>query len=156
MQIYSFGQGQSIIFLHGLVGNHNAFRKEMDELSKDYHVITYDLLGHGGDRGEEVPFTLEVLLQQLDQVFEKSGIEQAHLCSLCFSSYIMNAYAQRYPNKVLSLTNIGGHYNNPSPLFDTFQTLWDTQFLQYEQWIYQIATQINWNSPYAYPSTALL
>jgi pimeloyl-ACP methyl ester carboxylesterase len=149
MQIYSSGQGQTIIFLHGLVGNHNAFRKEMDELSTDYHVVTYDLLGHGEDRGVEASFTLENLLQQLDQVFQQSGIEQAHLCSLCFSSYIANAYAYRYPTKVLSLTHIGGHYNNPSPLFDTFQLLWDTQSLPYEQWINQIASRINWKSPFA-------
>ncbi|UOF91977.1 alpha/beta hydrolase [Fodinisporobacter ferrooxydans] len=149
MNIYSFGQGQAIIFIHGLVGNHNAFRKEMAELSTDYHVLSYDLLGHGEDRGVEVSFTLEDLLQQLHQVFQKSGIEQAHLCSLCFSSYIANAYAYRYPTKVLSLMHIGGHYNNPSPLFDTFQSIGDIQSLPYEEWIYQIATKINWNSPYA-------
>lgn len=149
MEIYSFGQGEPIIFLHGMVGDHNAFRKEMADLSSEYEVITYDLLGHGEDRGVELTFTLETLQQQLDYVYMKCGIEQAHLCSLSFGSYIVNAYAQHYPNKVLSITNVGGYFNNSSPLFDIFKYIWDTQDLPYEDWIDLIANQINSTNPYA-------
>ena len=133
---------ETIIFIHGLVGNHRAFKKEYKFFSPSYNIITYDLLGHGEDKGQAIDFSLERLVQQLSEIYEREGVQQAHICALSYGCYISTIFAHTYPEKVLSLCHIGGHYNNPSMLFDVFQKFWEKREDEYSSWLYQYANTI--------------
>jgi pimeloyl-ACP methyl ester carboxylesterase len=142
LQIRKDSGKETIIFIHGLVGNHRAFKKECKLFSPHYNIITYDLLGHGEDKGQAIDFSLERLVEQLSDVYTKEGIKQAHLCTLSYGCYIGILFAHSYPEKVLSLCHIGGHYNNPSDLYDVFKKFWDKRDMKYSAWLYQYASTI--------------
>ncbi|WP_242220883.1 alpha/beta fold hydrolase [Bacillus cereus group sp. BfR-BA-01380] len=133
---------KTIIFIHGLVGNRRAFKKECKLFSSSYNIITYDLLGHGDDKGQAIDFSLNQLVGQLSDLYEKEGIQQAHICALSYGCYIATIFAHKYPEKVLSLCHIGGHYNNPSILFNVFQKFWEKRNNEYSSWLYQYASTI--------------
>jgi pimeloyl-ACP methyl ester carboxylesterase len=143
MRIFQKGNGEALIFIHGIVGDHRVFKKQFARFSLDYHVIAYDLLGHGEDRGGAVPFSINDLVDELLTVYKETGLQKAHLCSVSYGSYIANAFASEYPEKVLTLCHIGGYYNNPSRLLDTFIELWETRHEEYHEWVKRISLSLN-------------
>ncbi|MDM5188210.1 alpha/beta hydrolase [Bacillus sp. DX4.1] len=142
MQTKKDSSKKTIIFIHGLVGNRRAFKKEYKLFSPSYNIITYDLLGHGEDKGQAIDFSLERLVQQLSDLYDREGIEQAHICALSYGCYIGTIFAHTYPEKVLSLCHIGGHYNNPSVLYNVFRKFWEKRENEYSTWLDQYSKTI--------------
>ncbi|MFZ3589665.1 alpha/beta fold hydrolase [Bacillus sp. DJP31] len=127
---------ETIVFIHGLTGTKRAFRKQIDHFKEDYKVYSYDLIGHGQYIGKnDVEFTLEQLVKQLERIFQENGIEKAHLCSLSYGCYPSIIFANKWREKVQSMCCIGGHYNSPSSLFSVFQDFWDKRSEPYELWL---------------------
>ena len=81
MQTNIHSEKETIIFIHGLVGNRRAFKKEQKRFSSSYNIITYDLLGHGDDKGEAIDFSLQRLVDQLLNLYEQEGIKSTYLCA---------------------------------------------------------------------------
>ncbi|WP_227935450.1 alpha/beta fold hydrolase [Alkalihalobacillus deserti] len=146
MNITSKGSGDPIVFLHGLVGNQDVFKVEVNQLNANYQTITYNYLGHGSDLGTNVRFTLEYLVEQLWEVFETERIDKAHICALSFGCYIAHAFEKKYPDKVMSICNIGGHYNNPSFLFDQFKLSLIEPMEDYSIWLTNYAERVKPNT----------
>jgi pimeloyl-ACP methyl ester carboxylesterase len=142
LQTNKHSEKETIIFIHGLVGNRRAFKKEHKRFSASYNIITYDLLGHGDDKGEAIDFSIQRLVDQLLNLYEKEGIKKAHICALSYGCYISTTFAQMHPEKVLSICHIGGHYNNPSRLYNVFQNFWEKRGDEYSSWLSQYASTI--------------
>ncbi|TXC90505.1 alpha/beta hydrolase [Metabacillus litoralis] len=126
---------ENIIFIHGLTGNQRAFNKQMNYFKGKYNTYSYNLLGHGDDRGQQVDFSLDKLVQQLEELYENKGIDEAHLCALSFGCYPGTIFATKWKYKVSSLCFIGGHYNFPSRLFEVFMHYWDNLDEDYSTWL---------------------
>lgn len=141
MNLFQAGTGEPIIFIHGLVGNHRVFREQLSYFSEKYQVVAYDYIGHG-ENHTPIPFTLDNLVEELNRIYKVAGIEKAHLCSLSFGTYIASSFASYYPDKVLSLCNIGGYYNSPSPLLDAFQLVWENRDLEYRAFVELFANTV--------------
>ena len=75
MQTNIHSEKETIIFIHGLVGNRRAFKRNKT-FSSSYNIITYDLLGHGDDKGEAIDFSLQRLVDQLLNLYEQEGIKK--------------------------------------------------------------------------------
>ena len=67
---------------------------------------------------------------------------KAHICALSYGCYISTIFAQMHPEKVLSICHIGGHYNNPSRLYNVFQNFWEKRGDEYSKWLSQYANTI--------------
>jgi pimeloyl-ACP methyl ester carboxylesterase len=133
----------TIIFIHGLMGNQKAFKHDVSHLKTSFNCITYDLLGHGEQKGQEVTFTLDALSEQLLHIYEQNHLEKAHLCALSVGCYISSYFAYKYPDKVQTLCYIGGHYNNPSPLFDTLEEYFRmVNEMEYKEWLKRYSSAI--------------
>lgn len=140
-------QKQNIIFLHGITGNRNAFKKEYEYLKDTYHCHWYEFPGYDKENlGKSVPFSLDILVDQLHNEYEKAGIQEAHLCTLSFGCLPALAFAHRYPEKVKSLTFSGGYCNVPSTLRDqTIQLLEQKHEYTHTEWISKFAALLNPN-----------
>jgi pimeloyl-ACP methyl ester carboxylesterase len=154
------GDREVIIFVHGLVGTISGFKREITECGKTYRCIAYNLIGHGDDRGEKKAFTMELLVQQLKEVYETNNITRAHLCCLSYGGYIGTLFSQQYPEYVQSICYIGGHYNNPSELFDVFHTHYHKKSTTYKSWLKAYARAIYpkgkfWDSHYSIVSESI-
>lgn len=126
---------ENIVFIHGLTGSRRAFKKQMDYFSHEYNTYAYDLPGHGKDRGQEADFSLEHLMGQLEELYERKGIEKAHICSISYGCYPSTIFYEKWKGKVSSLCYIGGHYNSDSALSRVLQHFWIHDYGNYTEWL---------------------
>ena len=115
--------------------------KEHKRFSTSYNIITYDLLGHGDDKGEAIEFSLQRLVDQLLNLYEKKAFKSSYLRFKLRLLYLYH-FCTNAPRKVLSICHIGGHYNNPSLLYSVFQNFWEKRGDDYSKWLSQYANTI--------------
>lgn len=137
---------EAIIFLHGIVGNKSVFKGEIENLKEQYNCIAYDFY-YAEHLGVDIPFSLDLLLEQLYNQYKKNRIEKAHLCALSFGCIIAMAFARKYPHMVTSLTVIGGYFCDVLSNFRTrlIQVLREKQLFDYEVWLKRYAKLLNSN-----------
>lgn len=140
MKIHRSGQGEPIVFLHGLLGNHQVFKYTYEGLSH-FTCLSYDIFGHGEFIDQYDKFEMDQLVNQLEYVFEKENVKEAHLCALSYSAYIAIEFAHKFPDKVKSLCLIGGHYKNDSRLFDIFKKYYNNDS-EYKKWLKAYAREV--------------
>lgn len=138
---------ETIIFLHGIVGNKNAFKREIDELRDSYHCMHYDFYDPK-DLGVEGFLSLDLLVDQLYRKYVEAGIEQAHLCTLSFGCIVAMAFANQYPHLVTSMTFVGGYCCKVPSQFQSnlIKVLAEKQSVEYEKWLEHYASLLNPNS----------
>ncbi|OKL36586.1 alpha/beta fold hydrolase [Domibacillus mangrovi] len=137
---------ETIIFLHGVVGNKNTFKTEMDKLKDQYNLIAYNFYDPNM-LGQAYPFSLELLLEQLYTHYKNNRITTAHICTLSFGCIPAMAFAQKYPDMVTSLTFVGGYFCNvPSKLHTQRVQLYkEKQQFDYTTWLKRYAKSLNPN-----------
>jgi pimeloyl-ACP methyl ester carboxylesterase len=140
---------ETIIFLHGIVGNKNAFKKEIEMLQGDYQCISYDLYDVRDSEVDGLPI-IDVFMEQLYCKFVLGNVKKAHLCALSFGSIIAQAFANKYPERVASMTFVGGYCcNEPSQFSENLiRVLEDKGKSDYKMWLKQYATLLNPNHPF--------
>ena len=97
------GDGPPLFLIHGVGAARNAWRFLLPTLSTYFTVVTYDLRGHGESPIPDGEFGLNELVNDLERVREKTGIERAHFAGHSLGGMIGPAYAHKYPERVLSL-----------------------------------------------------
>lgn len=71
LHVVTFGRETSppVILIHGLGSDHTQWLELIEDLRDRYHVIAYDILGHGlSQRGRWADHSLEAMAQDLDDV----------------------------------------------------------------------------------------
>ncbi|WP_404331913.1 alpha/beta fold hydrolase [Mesobacillus maritimus] len=137
---------ETIIFLHGIVGNKNAFKMEMETLKSRYNCFAYDF--YNPDDLADSDFSLEFLLDQLYAHFINENIEKAHLCTLSFGCIVASAFAKRYPSMVMSMTFVGGYLCKVPAQYhrNVAHVLEVKERWEYDKWIQYCASLLNPNS----------
>lgn len=97
------GSGPPLFLIHGIGAAENGWRFMLPKLQKHFTVITYDLRGHGKSPMPDGEFGLDDLVDDLERVRERCGIEKAHFAGHSLGGMIGPAYAIKYPERVLSL-----------------------------------------------------
>lgn len=111
------GRGPTVVIIHGFTAN-SAFWyfTVVPLLAQDFHVITYDLRGHGrsdmpprGYTSADMALDLRGLLDQLD-------VAKAHVIGHSFGGEIGLQCAVRFPERVRSLTLAEGRVRALQPI----------------------------------------
>ena len=97
------GQGPALFLIHGIGARRATFAKLVEGLKDCFTCISYDLRGHGASPLPEGRFGLEDLVDDLEALRARLGIERAHFAGHSLGGMIGPAYARRYPDRVLSL-----------------------------------------------------
>lgn len=97
------GDGPPLFLIHGIGAARDTWRFVTPHLTPHYTVINYDLRGHGTSPMPEGTFDLDDLVNDLERVRERTGIEQAHFAGHSLGGMIGPAYARKHPERVLSL-----------------------------------------------------
>ncbi len=104
------GNAETIIFQHGLNGHLEAYAKNLIALSKDFHVIAFDYVGHGLSSKPDRQYTPMMLAEQLGELMDAMGIEKAHLSGESLGGWVSAHFAIANPGRVarLMLNTAGG------------------------------------------------
>ena len=102
------GQGETVIFLHGFPSFWYSLIRQMDDLKQDNHVVALDGLGAGRSAApsEVAPYKLEAMTSHLLALIDHLGKQRVHLVGHDWGSGLAFAFAQQYPERVLSVTGI--------------------------------------------------
>jgi len=98
------GIGQSLIFIHGVGLDLTMWEKQVEDLSKHFRVISYDMVGHGGSEHPPGPYSLSQFVEQLAELMNHLRIEKSHIIGFSMGGMVAQAYALKYPDKVKTLT----------------------------------------------------
>lgn len=97
------GDGPPLVLVHGIGAARDTWRFMVPLLTQYFTVISYDLRGHGSSPCPGVPFGLDELVADLEQVRGRVGVEQCHIAGHSLGGMIGPAYARAYSDRVLSL-----------------------------------------------------
>ena len=104
--------GELIIFLHPAFGDHRCFDKQIDFFSENYRVITIDLLGHGLSQPGKGTDKIDASIDHILSIMEMEGFSNAHFAGVSMGTLIGQYFALNYPEKVRSMTILGGYNIN--------------------------------------------
>jgi len=104
------GNPEAIFFQHGLNGHLEAYAKNIMSLSKDFHIVAFDYVGHGLSSKPVRKYTPMMLAEQLGELMDELGIFKAHLSGESLGGWVSGHFAAAYPDRVgrLMLNTAGG------------------------------------------------
>ena len=122
--IFEGSGDKTIVFIHGLSDSLEYWMGLFSGLSDDYRILSYDLRGHGeSDLGNE-EFTMDLLAQDLHNLFLKLNIEKASLIALSLGGNIALTFALKYPelvDKLILMSTFSESDDNLSAKFKEFK-----------------------------------
>jgi 3-oxoadipate enol-lactonase len=86
-----------IIFIHGFPFNKEMWNSQKEALKNTFHVISYDVRGHGNSSAGNQEFSIEVFANDLICLMDILKIEKAVLCGLSMGGYISLNAAVNFP-----------------------------------------------------------
>ncbi|MDR2533653.1 MAG: alpha/beta hydrolase [Tannerellaceae bacterium] len=101
--------GEAIAFLHPAFSCHRCFDKQVDDFSKQYRVITIDMLGHGSTGVGKSKDKIASTSIHLAEIIAQENIKRVHVVGVSLGSLLAQDFALKYPNKTHSLTVLGGY-----------------------------------------------
>jgi HOMODA hydrolase len=104
------GNAETIIFQHGLNGHLEAYAKNMLPLSRQFHVVAFDYVGHGMSDKKVEEYNPQVFADQLGELMDALDLASAHLSGESLGGWVSGIFAARHPERVrrLMLNTAGG------------------------------------------------
>jgi pimeloyl-ACP methyl ester carboxylesterase len=108
------GTGAPLVLVPGVQGRWEWMAPAVDALSRHCRVVSYSLAGDpGSGKRLRASDRFDVLVEQLDEVFDRAGLDRAALCGVSLGGWIAARYAARRPDRVQSLVLVSA----PGPTF---------------------------------------
>jgi pimeloyl-ACP methyl ester carboxylesterase len=98
------GEGQPLVFIHGLGSSTQDWEAQVPEFSKSYQVITFDLRGHGQSDKPAGPYQMAMFAADLASLLQSLGIESAHIVGISLGGAVAFQFAIDFPGMVKTLT----------------------------------------------------
>lgn len=104
------GNGETLVFQHGLNGHLEAYAKNLVTLAERFHVIAFDYVGHGLSDKKVDEYNPRVFADQLRELLDVMKIDAAHLSGESLGGWVSGIFAAKYPERVrrLMLNTAGG------------------------------------------------
>ncbi|HWI53052.1 MAG TPA: alpha/beta fold hydrolase [Symbiobacteriaceae bacterium] len=145
--------GPVLVLINGLLTDMRRWAAQLPAYAEKHQVLTYDCRGQGQSaKPEDGPYTPALHAQDLKDLLDRLGVEQAVLMGVSNGTCIALEFAIRWPERVRGLVLANG-YGRVDPAlqfkFQTWLTAWEVGGgpLHYEistPWIWG-ATFINQN-----------
>ncbi|BFM16811.1 alpha/beta hydrolase [Maricurvus nonylphenolicus] len=98
------GQGEPVLFLHGLGSCGEDWQDQIDAFSHDYRVITVDTRGHGRSDKPLGPYNMPTYASDVINLLDHLGIKRCHLVGFSMGGMIAFQIAADAPERLNSLT----------------------------------------------------
>jgi len=102
----SSGQGEPLLFIHGLASSSRSWKKQVPFFSQQYRVITLDIRGHGRSDKPMEPYSIELFATDAAELLRTLGIGSAHVVGFSMGGMIAFQLAVETPELVRSLVAV--------------------------------------------------
>ncbi|MEM1154128.1 MAG: alpha/beta hydrolase [Pseudomonadota bacterium] len=105
---------EAVVFVHGFPSYWFSFVHQLTDFSADYHVLAVDGLGAGRSDApaSPEPYRLESMATHLLALLDDLGKDRVHFVGHDWGAALALGFAQRYPDRVLSVTGISAPPQN--------------------------------------------
>jgi len=102
------GQGEPLVLLEGLASDHSAWVPHLDELTKHFRCLIFDIRGMGQTDKPKSEYTTRIYADDTAMLMEAAGFTNAHLVGLSMGACIAQELCLAYPDKVRSMVLVSG------------------------------------------------
>ncbi len=110
-QVLRLGEEElpKVVFLHGLMGYANNWKRIMKALSTQFHVLAYDQRGHGKSFQPESGYAPEDYAADLLMILDHLNWQKIHLVGHSMGGRVALSFAASHPNRLnkLCIEDIG-------------------------------------------------
>lgn len=111
----------TIVFLHGLTGDHTMFERQFEYFNGKYNIIAWNAPAHGESR-PFADFTYGKAAEALKQILDEMEVSSAVLAGQSMGGFISQSFIKRYPERVrafigIDTTPFGEGYYSKSDIF---------------------------------------
>lgn len=96
-------EGMPLIFLHGIGGDAESWRPQLDGFAGNYRAIAWDMPGYG-DSAPLEEMTFPALIDAVSVLLDRLSVTRAHLVGHSLGGMIAQAFALAHPERLRSLT----------------------------------------------------
>lgn len=112
------GEGQPLVFIHGLGSSGRDWELQVTEFSRRYKVITVDLRGHGRSDKPAGPYSMAMFAADTAGLLKALGVESAHVVGLSLGGGVAFQLAVDAPALVKTLVIVN---SAPEMIMRTFK-----------------------------------
>ena len=111
------GQGEMVLFLHGIGGNKKNWKNNISFFSKQFLSVALDTRGYGDSDDYKGELDFNDVLDDLKKVIDFFDKDKAHIVGLSMGGQIATLFYNKYPSYVKTLTLCDTHFglSNLSP-----------------------------------------
>jgi pimeloyl-ACP methyl ester carboxylesterase len=120
----SRGDGETVVFLHGLLGSSKSWAFQFDRLSRDYRMIAWDAPGYG--QSGMVSASIDAFVAALREFIANIGQPKVSLVGHSMGGTVAACFAANFPDQVSRLVLSCSHagYGDPetAPMSAKFES----------------------------------
>jgi 3-oxoadipate enol-lactonase len=106
------GDGECLVLISGMGGNTTMWQWAIPIFSPKFRMVTFDARGSGQSDKPDIPYTMEMMADDLAELLDAIDIDAAHILGLSMGGMIAQHFALSYSKRVKSLilgcTSCGG------------------------------------------------
>ena len=119
-RVLEAGSGPALVMVHGTGGHLEAYARNVRALAEHFHVVLYDMVGHGLSDKPDRPYLIDYLSDHLLATMDALGLEAAYLSGESLGGWVAAWTAAHAPDRVLGLVlNTPGNITNKPEVMAT-------------------------------------
>lgn len=93
-----------ILFIHGLGGSINTWKKQLSKFSEKFNLLLIDLDGHGKSEfiKQKLRYKSQDACKQIKKILDKEKIKKINLMSMSLGTLVALEFIRMYPKRVKS------------------------------------------------------
>ncbi len=103
------GKGSLVILIHGFLEDHRIWKSLVNRLSDKYMVVALDLPGHGQSPCLGYAHSMELMADLVNELMHHLNKRKCHLVGHSMGGYVALAFAERFADKMHSLSLVCSH-----------------------------------------------
>ena len=103
LRYLDIGSGPAVVLIHGLAGDHTAWREQVALLKERHRVVAFDNRGAGASTQVDEPVSTRDLANDTLALMTHLGIERAHVVGRSMGGAVAQHMALEAPDRVASL-----------------------------------------------------
>lgn len=128
------GAAETVVMIHGIFTNLSVFYFHIaQELAKKYHVVLYDLKGHGLSETASTGYDLQSMSRDLLGILYELNVSRMHLASYSYGGLIalyMAIHHSKMIDKLVIIETPDLNDGQPRPLLEGYNKNFLDQYLQ--------------------------
>lgn len=114
------GNGETLVFIHGLSDNLLYWEVLATALKKDFRVVRLDLRGHGQSPLGDEEITMDTYVNDVKDILDELNVEKANIIGFSLGGAVALDFAVKYPDYVSSMVLMSTFFKCDNHVIDMF------------------------------------